>query len=317
MAATQDQAILSQPSRALTRSEQRRQWMHRHRDAVLAWTILTPILIYFFMFNVFPVALNVLVSFTEWNGIAGSPVWTGLSNYAEYLHGDYPLIIGNTAIFSVAILAIQTVLAFCVAVLLNQRIGFRAWYRAAWYIPTLTSAAIMAQVILIFIAPYGGVLNNVLASFGLKPFIWPLDPNGSRLVIILYSVWRGVGGPIVLFLAALQGIHQELYEAAKVDGANDRNLLRYITIPLLRPMIEFVLVTGFIGNFQIFEAVLLITKGGPRNQTNTMLLQIYNDAFINNRLGLAAAGAVIMVIILLWFSISAMRMLNRQGQVEQ
>jgi len=278
---------------------------------------LTPILIYFFLFNIFPVALNVVVSFTEWNGIAGSPVWIGLSNYAEYLRGDYPLIIGNTIIFSVAILALQTVLAFWIAVLLNRKIAFRAWYRAAWYIPTLTSAAIMSQVILIFIAPYGGVLNNILTSLGQRPFIWPLDPNGARLVIILYSVWRGVGGPVVLFLAALQGIHQELYEAAKVDGANDWNLLRYITIPLLRPMIEFVLVTGFIGNFQIFEAVLLITKGGPRNQTNTMLLQIYNDAFINQRLGLAAAGAIVMVIILLWFSISAMRMLNREGQAEQ
>jgi ABC-type sugar transport system permease subunit len=317
MAATQDQAILAQPAAVLSRTEQRRQWMHKHRDAVLAWTILTPILIYFFLFNIFPVFLNVLVSFTEWNGIAGSPVWTGLNNYSAYLKGDYPLIIGNTIIFTVAILAIQTVLAFSIAILLNQKIAIRAWYRAAWYIPTLTSAAIMAQVILIFIAPYGGALNNILASLGQKPFIWPVDPTGARLVIILYSVWRGVGSPVVLFLAALQGVHQELYEAAKVDGANDRNLLRYITIPLLRPMIEFVLVTGFIGNFQIFEAVLLITKGGPRSTTNTMLLQIYNDAFTNQRLGLAAAGAVIMVIILLWFSISAMRMLNKEGQAER
>src|SRR5215831_3999681 len=118
MAATQDQAILSQPAQVLSRSERRRQWRHKHRDAVLAWTVLTPILIYFFLFNIFPVALNVVVSFTEWNGIAGSPVWIGLSNYAEYLRGDYPLIIGNTVIFSVAILALQTVLSFCIAVLL-------------------------------------------------------------------------------------------------------------------------------------------------------------------------------------------------------
>src|SRR5260221_1074639 len=117
MAATQDQAIRSQPSTVLTRSEQRRQWRHKHRDAILAWTILTPILIYFLLFNIFPVSLNIFVSFTEWNGIAGSPVWTGLKNYTEYLRGDYPLIIGNTVIFTVAILALQTTLAFWIAVL--------------------------------------------------------------------------------------------------------------------------------------------------------------------------------------------------------
>lgn len=314
MTTSTDLSPIGQVAATNTRAELRRMWRYKHRQAILAWTILTPILIYFLIFNVLPVVLNLLVSFTQWNGIAGSPVWVGLKNYTDYLRGDYPLIIFNTIIFAVGILVIQTFIAFWVALLLNQNVRGRAIFRAAWYIPTLTSSAVMAQVVTIFIAPYGGVVNNVLLSLGQRPIIFTLDPVAMRTIIIVYSVWRGLGSPVVLFLAALQGIHAELYEAAQVDGASNWNLLRHITIPLLRPMITFVLVTGFIGNFQIFEAVLLISKGGPRNQTNTMLLQIYNDAFTNSNLGIASAGAVIMIIILFWFSMTAIRLLSRESR---
>ena len=120
-----------------------------------------------------------------------------------------------------------------------------------------------------------------------------------------------MGGPVVLFLAALQGIHREIYEAAMVDGASGKDMLFRITVPLLRPMIIFVLVTGMIGSFQIFEAVLLMSKGGPKNMTNVMLLQIYNDAFVNTNMGLASAGSIVMAAILLGFSITNMRIMNR------
>jgi ABC-type sugar transport system permease subunit len=158
-------------------------------------------------------------------------------------------------------------------------------------------------------------LNAILQMLGRPIVIWTISAFWMRTFIIVYSIWRGVGGPVVLFLAALQGIHREIYEAAMVDGATGRDMLLYITVPLLRPMIIFVLVTGMIGSFQIFEAVMLMSKGGPSNQTNVMLLQIYNDAFVNTNMGLASAGSVIMAMILLWFSITNMRIMSR-GQVE-
>ncbi|MCB0079866.1 MAG: sugar ABC transporter permease, partial [Caldilineaceae bacterium] len=200
-------------------------------------------------------------------------------------------------------------------VLLNQKVFGRGLYRALWYIPTLTSAAIMAQVAVIFISPFDGILNAILKTVGQDPVIWTVQGNWMRTFIVAFTIWRGVGTSVVLFLAALQGIHPELYEAAMVDGAGGWRLLRYITVPLLRPMILFVLVTGIIGGFQIFEAVLLISKGGPQNMTNVMLLQIYNDAFVNTNMGVASAGAVIMALILLWFSLTGMRLMQR-GQAE-
>ncbi len=287
-----------------------RTWHFRHRQALEGWIILTPILIYFFIFNVIPVILNFLVSFTNWNGVNNDIEWVGVNNYLEYLKDPYPLIIFNTAFFAFFILIVQTSIAFLVALILNQKIFARGVHRALWYIPTLTSAAIAAQIGVIFIAPYGGILNSILKSVGVQPVIWTTDPFWMRVFIILFSVWRGLGGPVVLFLAALQGVHQELYEAARVDGATPRKLLWYITIPLIKPMILFVTVTSIIGGFQIFEAVYLISKGGPFSQTNVMLVQIYGDAFSNNNFGVAGAGAMIMMLILLWFSLMSMRLLR-------
>lgn len=289
-------------------------WRNKNsnRHTLEAWIILTPILLYYFIFNIVPIFLNIAVSFMEWRGVFLPPQYIGLENYKRYLVEPYPQIIGNTIVFAVVTLALQTVLAFLIAVMLNKKFFGRGVVRATWYIPTLTSAAIMAQIAFVFISPFDGVFNAILDYLGQEPVIWPLNALAMRVFIVLFQVWRGIGVPIVLFLAALQGIHPELYDAAAVDGANGRQLLRYVTIPLLRPMIVFILVTGIINGFQIFEASLLITKGGPSNATNVMLLQIYNDAFTNFNLGVASAGTVIMAVILLWFSISGIRLMSAE-----
>jgi ABC-type sugar transport system permease subunit len=300
-------------------------WRHRNRQPIEAWLILAPILAYYSFFFIFPVVANLYLSFTKWSGVSGQPKWVGLSNYIMYFGDYYLLTIFNTLLFTVTILLSTTTIAFFIAVLLNQKVRGRGLYRALWYIPTLTSSAITAQVLFVFISPYDGVLNAILKSLGQPIVIWILNPTWMRLFIILYSVWRGVGGPVVLFLAALQGIHPEIYEAAMVDGATSSALLRYITFPLLRPMLIFVLITGTIGGFQIFETVMLISaggqfnvssSGGPRNMTNVLTLQMYKDAFVGYDLGKAAAGAVITAIILLWFTSTNMRIMSR-GQVEK
>lgn len=291
-------------------------WRYRNRQSLEGWLILTPILLYYSFFFLFPVIANLYVSFTSWSGVYDSPRWVGLSNYRVYLNHPYPLILFNTTLFAVVILVVQTMLAFLIALLLNEKVFGRGVYRALFYIPTLTSAAITAQVFFAFISPFDGIFNAILKSLGQPIVVWTVSTFWMRFFIIIYSIWRGVGGPVVLFLAALQGIHREIYEAAMVDGATQGNMLRYITLPLLRPMIIFVMVTGMIGSFQIFESVLLISAGGPSDTTNVMLLQIYNDAFVNTRLGLAAAGSMITGIVLLGFSITNMRLMSR-GQVEE
>ncbi len=296
----------------LSWQERFRRWKYRNRHAVEGWAILIPILAYFSVLFLIPVVANLVMSFSRWSGLSGSPEWIGIGNYRRYFTDPtYVQVILNTILFAVAILLIQTTLAFFIALLLNTKVKGRGFFRSAWYIPTLTSAAIMAQVMSVFIAPSGGVINSILKSVGLPPIIFYVQVDAMRWIIILYSVWRGIGAPMILYLAALQGIHPELYEAAEVDGANKGQLLRYITFPLLLPMTIFVLITGIIGTAQIFEAVMFMSKGGPANQTNVLMLQIYQDAFSNQSLGMASTGAIVLGAILLVFSIFNIRIMSR------
>ena len=243
--------------------------------------------------------------------MSGGPEWVGLTNYRRYLTSTiYLQVIGNTLVFAVVILAIQMLLAVSVALLLNRKIRGRGVFRAAWYIPSLTSPVVMALIALTMISPVDGVINTLLKQANLPPVIIYLRVELMWLVIIIYSVWRGVGSGVILYLAALQGIHPELYEAARVDGASPFQILHSITLPLLKPVTIFVLVTGIIGSAQIFEAVLFLSRGGPGNQTNVLMLQIYQDIFTNADMGMAGAGSVILGILLIAFSIANLRVMN-------
>ena len=171
----------------------------------------------------------------------------------------------------------------------------------------------MSQVVVIFLAPYKGVLNIFLESLGFDPVIWITNVNALRGVILGFTVWKGVGVTMILYLAALQGIPADLYEAAAIDGADGLQSFRYITVPMLAHMTTFVVITGIIGGFQIFEPIMLISKGGPFNKTNVVINQIYNDAFQNYSFGLATAAATLLALILLAGSIITTRM-SRAGE---
>ncbi len=286
---------------------------YRNHDALLAWIVLTPILLYYTLFAAVPVILNVIVSFSDWNGIS-KIAWVGFENYLRYFKDPlYVQIFLNTALFTISSLIIGIPLGLIIAVLLNQKVRAMGLYRALWSIPVVTSAAIMAQFVALFISPYGGVMNIILKSIGMNEVIWTINAPAMRVIIIVFSVWKGVGGTMVLYLAALQGIPQELHEAAMVDGADALRRFWYLTIPLVRHMTLFVVVTGVIGGFQIFEPILLISKGGPFNLTNVIINQIYNDAFKNMDFGLATTSSTILALFLLGASVFMLRTM-RQGE---
>lgn len=291
------------------RRENLARFFNRHRRAVEAWLILTPILIYYFVFAIFPVLANLVVSFLNWSGF-NEPKWAGFANYERFFTNPrYQQVLITTVFFAVMILIVNTVLGFLIALALNERVRGLGLYRTMWYIPTLTSAAVMAQIATVFIAPRTGVVSVVFKSLGLDTPIWQTNPDFARLIIIAFSVWRSVGTAMLLFLAGLQSIPLDVIDAARVDGAHGWRMLRYITLPLLRPMTVFVVVTGLIAAFQIFEPVYLITNG--KSGTNVMMLKIYDDAFQNGRFGMAAAMASVMLLILLWASFLNLRMMGQ------
>lgn len=309
-------AALDSQDKSNTWRERFSQFYLRRRQPIEAWIILTPILLYYFVFAILPVAGNLLVSFIEWNGF-NEPSWVGFSNFQRFLTNQrYLAVLANTFFFAVTILLISMILGFLAALALNENVKGLGFYRTVWYVPTLTSAAIMAQIATLFIAPGSGVISTIMRSMDRPEIIWQIDINFTRAFIIVFSVWRGAGIAMLLYLAGLQSISPDLLDAARVDGASGWRLTRHITLPLLRPMTVFVLVTGLINGFQIFEPVLLITNGAPRNTTNVMMLQIYNDAFRNQNFGMAAASATIMLLILLGASVINLRLM-RQGGVEE
>ncbi|MBN1286925.1 MAG: sugar ABC transporter permease [Anaerolineae bacterium] len=299
----------------LTRRERIAQYLARNRRAVEAWLILTPILIYYFVFAVFPVLANLSVSFLDWNGF-NEPAWAGLANYERFFTNPrYQQVLLMTVFFAVAILIVNTVLGFFIALALNEQVKGLGIYRTLWYVPTLTSAAVMAQIATVFIAPRVGVTSVVLASLGLESPIWQTNIDFARLIIVVFSVWRSVGTAMLLFLAGLQSIPLDVIDAARVDGAAGWRMLRHITLPLLRPMTVFVLVTGLIAAFQVFEPVYLITNG--KSGTNVMMLKIYDDAFQNGRFGMAAAMATVMLVVLLWASFLNLRLMGQTSAEQQ
>lgn len=283
----------------------RRRFSH---DAVVGWSILAPALVYYTILAGISILLTLIVSLLKWDAF-NPPQWVGLANYARYLRAPYLDVLSNTFVMTAAVLILQVPTALVVAYALNLKLRGVGLHRAAWFIPQLTSAAVMAQVFFAFINPYGGVFNRVLEHFGQDPVIWQLDDFWMRTFIVLFTVWRGIGLSIIFFLAGLQSVPRGLYEAAAIDGANERQRMIYVALPMLRPTMFFVVVTATIQTFQMFEPVLLLK--GPPDSTKVLLVQIFEDAFVNYNFGVAAAGAMVMAVLLLGLSLVYVRLLGR------
>ena len=280
-------------------------WMRRHRDAVVAWTFLTPMVIYFAIMTFVPMAFLVVVSFTRWNLIS-PPVFTGLKNlsviFSSYQDWFYLKVIGRTVVYGLAILSLNIVGGFSVALVLNQNIRFKGIFRTMWYLPGVFSGAVIALLLRVYLqGSSDGILNLIIGQFGFQPIDWIRDPFWMPIITVFYSVWQGIGFTVIFFLAGLQGVDENLYDAAKIDGASSPQLLRYITIPQMVPVLLFISVTQLIGSMQMWEIPRLVTGGGPNDVTYTLVWSIQNDAFGALNMGLANAQSLVLFVMLMGF----------------
>ncbi|MBC7238620.1 MAG: sugar ABC transporter permease [Chloroflexi bacterium] len=188
--------------------------------------------------------------------------------------------------------------AFTLALLLNVDIRGRGLFRTVYYLPSLVPTAAAAIIWLFIFRTRNGLLNLFLNLFGVKPIPWLSRPEWAKPALILMSLWF-FGQQMVIYLAGLQGIPTELYEAAEIDGANGFQKLAKITMPMMTPMLFFNLVMGIIGSFQVFTAAFLMTGGGPRNATLFYMLHLYNNAFRYFRMGYSSALAVVLFVVIL------------------
>lgn len=259
----------------------------------------------------YPVVFNIAISFTNYD-LSPNVRFVGLRNYQEIFTNDvYLRAIRNTLLYVVGTVPIGTFLSLSIAALLNQSIRGRLFFRTAFYLPVVTSVAATALVWRWILNPQGGLANTALAELGLPTLGWLTDPNTAMLSLVIITLWGGIGGNMVIFLAGLQGIPGELYEAAEIDGAHWWQSFFYITIPMLSPVTLFVVVTYTIAIFRSFGLIFMLTQGGPSLSTNTLVWEVYQTAFGYLRFGLGAAISVVLLLTILLLSIP-IRLLQRE-----
>jgi multiple sugar transport system permease protein len=286
--------------------EMRKQWS--------AYLFLSPVLLLFSVFTVFSVGYAFYLSFHEWNILEPAKPFVGLDNYARLLDDSrFHEAIVNTAYYTAASVPLTMGIGLFIALLLNAEIRARGFFRAMFYLPVLTPLVI-ASIIWkwVYNGDYG-LLNYYLLKFNLinEPLLWLSDKNLAMPAVIITSVWKSVGFTMVVYLAGLQSIPEDYYDAAKIDGASGWRRLRDITIPLLSPTTLFLFVISVLGSFQVFTQIFVMTNGGPLGRTRTLVWYIYTTAFKDFNMGYAAAMAFAMVAMMLGFTLLQLRFMRR------
>lgn len=274
-------------------------WWRRDPSGRWAYLLVAPMIVYFAIFFVYPIVTSLTLSFWDYNPLEPANPFIGFANYVESLR-DLRFLNAflNTAIYSFWVVLLGTCISLALAVVLNRALQAVGLYRTLYFIPVVTS--IMGAVLVwkyMYQPDASGLFNMVLGWFHMGPVNWL---NGSEKValgsLIFMAIWKNMGFNMILFLAGLKAIPDVYYEAASIDGANEWQKFRHITLPSLAPTILFVVVTSLISTFQVFTQVVGMTEGGPNNGTRTIVYHIYEVGFKDFQLGYASAGAVIMLI---------------------
>ncbi|WP_219994750.1 carbohydrate ABC transporter permease [Microbacterium sp. SGAir0570] len=278
-----------------------------------AWLFLLVPGVLFLVFMALPIAIALVLSLTDY-AIVGDFDWLGLQNYAEIAVDPFFWIaLRNTAYYTVLYVPAGLVVALGTALLLNRRQRAVRIFRTLFYIPVVASTVATATIWFWMLNPQNGLLNVVLSWFGIDGPAWLYESQWAMIAIVMMSVWAGFGANMIIFLGGLQGVPGELYEAARLDGANAWQQFRYVTLPSLTRTTFLVSTLLIIGAFQVFDQAYVLTKGGPGNSTVTMVYYIYNKGFGALEMGYASALSFILFLIILVFSLVNARLTNRGG----
>lgn len=305
-----------------------------------AWLFLAPAVVVIGVFQIFPAIAAFYMSLFRWDVVQGA--FRGLGNYTDWLYDnairspDFWRALSTTFTYVIVTVPLEIALALVLAALLFQKMRGRGVYRTVYYLPYVTSFVAAAAVFFWVFHPQFGLVNDALAIFGIGPQRWLDEPDGlfeimasavgvklpawaagpslALVVISLVTVWHYLGYQIVIFLAGLSSISPEYYEAARLDGANERQIFTKITLPLLSPTTFFVFTVASIGVLRSFDSVYVLTNGfgGPLDTTRTVTLLVFKTAFQQAQFGLGAALAFILTLIILLFTLIQFRVLGRR-----
>ncbi|MEK3888214.1 carbohydrate ABC transporter permease [Bacillus sp. FSL K6-3431] len=286
-----------------------------YKDGPWAFILLLPSLIGFLIFVLFPVVASFFLSFTSWDLL--TPIkWVGFENYTNLFNDEtFRKVLWNTLYFTAVTVPVGIIISLFLAVALNQKIRFIKFYRAAYFLPVISSMVAVAVVWQWIYNPEYGLLNFILSLIGIKGPSWLSDTKWAMPAVMITSIWKGLGFNMLIFLAGIQGISESYYEAADIDGATWFKKFLYITVPLLRPTTFFVTVMAIIGSFQVFDAVFLMTGGGPARSTSVLVHYLYQNGFEYFRMGYASAMAYILFFLVLIFTLIQFTLQKKRGEV--
>ena len=270
-----------------------------------AAVMVAPLFITLFLLFFLPVAMVIGMSFTNWSLTTNVRDYVGLKNFLFVLNdGRFWKALGNTVFYTAIKLVADTGIALFIAILLDRKIHFRRFFRIAHFAPVVVPITASSLIWLWFYDPGIGPLNQILTTLGLPAMQWLYNEKTALLSIILFSVWKGLGYNVILFLAGLQSIPESYLEAARIDGASERQVFFKVKLPLLAPVTSFVIMMGIINCFKVFTEVDVMTPThGPLESTLLLVSYIYDQSFTRGKMGRGAAAALILFIIIFGFTL--------------
>ncbi len=278
----------------------------RRREVIEGYLFASPFIIGFLVFIAFPMIWAFVLMFQRYN-LLRPPMFVGLTNVQDMLADPKTWqSMWNTIYYAFVSVPLQLALAFGCAVLLNQPLRGRNFYRTALYLPVIVPIVVSAFIWQRAYHPDFGIINEMIGWFGIPPQQWLFEPVLAKPAFIFMRIWV-MGTQMVIFLAGLQNVPQSLLEAAALDGANAWRKFWNVTVPIMTPVIFFNLIVGIIGNFQVFAPALIMTKGGPQDATLFMVLYIYRNAFEYSKLGYAAALSWLLFLFIIVLTIIQFR----------
>lgn len=276
-------------------------WNNGRRDALIGWLFLTPEFIGILVLGLFPLLFSLYLSFTDWNLVGGlsSINFVGLDNFKTLFTDEkFYMALKNNALFTLITVPVGMILALILSVCIHSKVYGKEYFKVAFFIPYISSIVALGAVWSALYHPSQGPINRFLISMGMMdPPKWLADTQFSLIAIMIITIWAGIGYQIIIFIAGLSNIPDEMYEAADIDGASRIKQFFHITLPLLGPTISFLFITLLMSSFKVFDLIAFLTNGGPNDSSTVLVYLIYEEGFRNFRMGYASAISWVLFLI--------------------
>ncbi|MGN7168523.1 carbohydrate ABC transporter permease [Paenibacillus cellulositrophicus] len=275
------------------------------------YSMVAPAIIVFAMFFIYPIFYMMYLSLFDWNFVSPTKTFVGIQNFVDLLsEPDFRKVLSNTTLYTVLTVTLTTGLSLFMAIWLNRSGFFYGLVQGAIFSPHIISLVSISLLWSWLMDPEYGLLNWVIGLFGFGKLEWLSHPSTSLISLVIVAVWKGLGYNTLVFIAGLQSIPQDIYEAASLDRSRPWTTFTRLILPMLSPTIFFLVIINLIGSFQVFETIAIMTQGGPVNSTNTLVYYIYEAGFRFFKIGYASAAGVILLFIVGILTIVYFRLLS-------